>query len=140
MFVAATLIPLINFGFKFYYSSFLIDSNSVLSDCAIIQSFIWFHSVIQVFFLLRTILTSRGHGAIFTCDCNNLLKTCFCCCSMRKLRYVPKLYFARAFKKSNNYDAHTVILTPFQLLSCWGIQKQVGVFYRVKTFLYSSSW
>ena len=53
--------------------------------------------------LLVPILKRRGHGAIFTCDCKNLLKTYFCCSRARKLPHAPKLYFAnfyRAFKKS----------------------------------------
>ena len=68
-----------------------------------------------------TILKPWGHGAIFTCDCNNLLKTCFCCCTTRKLPHVPKLYFGnfyKAFKKANNYVTAmliSVISMPFEL-------------------------
>ena len=67
-----------------------------------------------------TILKPQGHGAIFTYDCNNLLKICFCCCSARKLPHVPKLYFGnfyRAFKISNNYVAATLI--PVTFFSIW---------------------
>ena len=114
MLFTAKLTPLINFGSKFYYSGFLIGSNLVPSDCAIIQSFKYsvFH---------RTFLKPPGHGAIFTSNCNNLLKTCFCCCHARKLPHVPKPYlvnFYRALKKSNNYVATmliSVILMPFEL-------------------------
>ena len=48
-----------------------------------------------------TILKPRGHGVIFTCDCNNLLKTCFCCCTTRKLPHVSKLYFGNFFFSKN---------------------------------------
>ena len=104
-----------------------------------IQSFKYF-----VFHL--TILKPQGHGAIFICDCNNLLKACFCCCRTRKLPHVPRFYFGnfyRTFKKSNNYVAAMlipVILMPFELWLWWSIQEQFGVFYRVKAFLRSSSW
>ena len=89
-----------------------------------VQSFNHSYNFIQSFkysVFHSTILKYRGHGAIFTCDCNNLLKTCFCCCRTRKLPHVPKLYFDkfyRAFKKSNNYVATmliSVILIPFEL-------------------------
>ena len=56
-----------------------------------------------------TIPKPRGQGAIFTCDCSNLLKTCFCCCRTRKLPHVQ---------------------------ACWGIHEQSRVFYWVKAFLH----
>ena len=80
-----------------------------------VQSFNRSYNFIQPFkysAFHRTVLKSQGHGAIFTCDCNNLLKKCFCCCRKRKLPCVPKLYFAsfyRVFKKSNNYVAAMLI-------------------------------
>ena len=114
---------MINFGFKFYHSGLLVYSNSVPSDCEIfnhsynfIQSFIYsvFHP---------TILLPRGHGAIFTCDFDNLLKT-----SSRKLSHVPRLYFGnlnRAFKKSNNYVASHInalwtLIVLRHLWTVWG--------------------
>ena len=113
------------------------------------------HSIIHIIHIRHsvfhtTIFKTRGHGAIFTCDCNNLLKTCFCCYEKmrtRKLTHIPKPYFRnfyRAFTKSNNYVATmliSVILMTFKLWSCWGIHEQFGVFcWCVKAILHSSSW
>ena len=119
-------MPLINFGFKFYYSDFLVDSNSVPNADVTAQSFNHSYNFIQSFkysVLHPTILKPQGLGVILTCDCNNLLKTCFCCCRCtRKLLHVPKLYvgnFYRGFKKSNNYVATmtiSVMLISFELL------------------------
>ena len=134
------------FHFKFHYSGFLADSNSVPSDCAIIQLFIYFHWIIQYSAFHPTILKSRGHKASFTCDWKNLLKICFRCYRTRKLLLVQELYFCnfyRTFTKANNYVATvliSVILMPFELWSYWGIHQQFGVFYWVKTLLHSSSW
>ena len=121
------LIALINFGLAIRYPVTVQSCN----HSYFIQTFKYF-----VFHL--TILKLQGHGAIFICDCNNLLKTYFCCCRTRKLPHVPKLYsgdFYRVFKKSNNYVAAmliSVILMPFELWLWWSIQEQYGVFYRVK--------
>ena len=114
-----------------------------------VQSFNYSYNSIQSFKYSvshPTILKPRGHQALFRCDSNNLLKTCFCCCPARKLPHVWKFYFGnfyRAFIRLNNYVATIllpVILMSFKLWSCWGIHKQFGVFYRVKAFLHSSSW
>ena len=53
------------FGFKFYYSSFLEDSNSVPSECGILHSY----NFIQSFKYSVFHSTIRRHGTIFTCDC-----------------------------------------------------------------------
>ena len=82
----------------------------------------------------------RGHRAIFTFFCNDLLKTCFWCYRTRKLPHILKLYFGnfyRAFTKSNNSIAAmliSVISMPIELWSCWGIHEQFEVFYCVKHF------
>ena len=109
------------------------------------------HSIIHIILFSHSIFCFSSHnsyvsGTIFTCDCNNLLKTCFCCYRARKLLHVPKLYFCNFYKdftKSNNYAATmliSVILMPFKLWSCWGIHEQLGAFYWVKALLHSSNW
>ena len=46
-------MPLINFGFKFYYSGFLVDTNSVPSDCS--QSYNFNQSFNILFFILQSV-------------------------------------------------------------------------------------
>ena len=137
------LISLINFGFKFYDSSFLVDSNRYPVT---VQSFNRSYNFIQSFkysVFHPTILKSQGHGAIFTCDCNNLLKGVFVLLSYEKITPCSEALFWLFIKKTNNYVTKmliSVILTPFEHWSCWGIHEVVGVFYWVKIFLHSSSW
>ena len=73
-----------------------------------------------------------GHGVIFTCDCNNLLKTYFVAVSWEKLPHALKLCFGnfyRAFKKSNNYVTTMLISAILMLFELWShrdIYEQFG--------------